>query len=190
MELDEIKSRIELRQGDITEVEADAIVNAANTDLILGAGVSGAIGRAGGKAIQDDCDRIRSVPIGEAVVTAAGALRARHVIHAVSMEIGHFTTERNVALATRNALRRAEELKLKTVAFPAIGTGAAALAPEFSARAMLGAIADHMASGSAIEHVYIVLYNEDVFQAFREVLDNLRLDRRPPRNRPGNGRPQ
>lgn len=187
MELDEIKSRIELRQGDITEVEADAIVNAANTDLILGAGVSGAIGRKGGRVIQDECDRIRSAQVGEAVVTAAGGLKAKYVIHAVSMEIGHFTTESNVALATRNALRRAEELKLRTIAFPAIGTGAAALAPEFSARAMLEAVADHLAAGSSLERVYFVLFNDETYQAFREALDNLTLDRRQRRNRHGNG---
>ncbi len=186
MELDEIKSKIELRQGDITEVEADAIVNAANTDLILGAGVSGAIGRRGGKVVQDECDRISSAQVGEAVVTAAGDLKAKYVIHAVSMEIGHFTTESNVALATRNALRRAEELKLRTIAFPAIGTGAAALAPEFSARAMLETTADHLAGGTGLDHIFFVLFNEETFEAFRETLERLTLDRRQRRNRPGN----
>jgi O-acetyl-ADP-ribose deacetylase (regulator of RNase III) len=183
MDLDAIKAKIELRQGDITEVEADAIVNSANTDLILGAGVSGAIGRAGGKVIQEECDRIRSVPLGEAVVTAAGALRARYVIHAVSMEIGHFTTEENVALATRSALRRAEELKLRTVAFPAIGTGAAALAFEYSARAMLETMADHVAGGTGLDRIVVVLFDEEVLEAFREALDALGTQPRPRRGR-------
>ncbi|MBM4032775.1 MAG: macro domain-containing protein [Planctomycetes bacterium] len=173
MDLEAAKAKIELMQGDITEMEADAIVNAANSDLILGAGVSGAIGRRGGKVIQDECDRIRFVPLGDAVVTAAGELKARYVIHAVSMEIGHFTTERNVALATRNALLRAEELKLKTIAFPAIGTGAAALAPEFSARAMLETMADHVSRGTSLEHIYVVLFNEEILAVFKEVFDQL-----------------
>ena len=175
MDLDAVKSRIVLQQGDITEMEADAIVNAANTDLILGAGVSGAIGRAGGTVVQDECNAIRHVPVGEAVATAAGKLRAKHVIHAVSMEIGHFTSEENVARATRSALRRAEELNLRTLAFPAIGTGAAALAPEFSARTMLETMADYLAAGSAIERIYVVLFNEELLATFREVYDHLAL---------------
>jgi len=186
MELDAIKAKIELREGDITEIEADAIVNSANTDLILGAGVSGAIGRKGGKVVQDECDKIRSVPLGDAVVTAAGALKAKYVIHAVSMEIGHFTTEDNVALATRNSLRRAEELKLRTVAFPALGTGAAALAPEFSARAMLETIAEHVARGTGLEHIYVVLFNAEMLAAFQEAFAQLGTQpHRPRRQRPG-----
>jgi len=186
MDLDAIKAKIELRQGDITEVEADAIVNSANTDLILGAGVSGAIGRRGGKVVQDECNQIRSAALGEAVVTAAGALKAKHVIHAVSMEIGHFTTEENVALATRNALRRADELKLRTVALPAIGTGAAALAAEYSARAMLETAADHVAAGTGLEKICFVLFNEETFEAFREAFDRLGTQPRPSRGRHGN----
>ncbi|MBM4038222.1 MAG: hypothetical protein FJ290_06870 [Planctomycetes bacterium] len=185
MDIEAIKAKIELQQGDITTVEADAIVNSANTDLILGAGVSGAIGRAGGKAIQDECDAIRFVPLGDAVATTAGALKAKYVIHAVSMEIGHFTTEGSVARATRSALRRADELKLRTVAFPAIGTGAAALAPEFSARAMFETIADHVAEGTGLEHICVVLFNEDLFQVFKEALDQLSLQPRPRRGRGG-----
>ena len=183
MDLEAIKAKIELKQGDITEIEADAIVNSANTDLILGAGVSGAIGRKGGQAIQDDCDAIRSVPLGDAVATVAGELKAKHVIHAVSMEIGHFTTEENVARATRSALRVADELKLRTVAFPAIGTGAAALAPEYSACSMLETIAEYVAAGTGLEHIYVVLFNEDLFQVFKEALDQLGTQRGPRRPR-------
>ena len=186
MELDEIKGKIELRQGDITEMEVDAIVNSANSDLILGAGVSGAIGRKGGNVVQEECNTIRFVPVGEAVVTAAGALKAKYVIHAASMEVGHFTTEENVALATRSALVRAEELKLKTLAFPAIGTGAAALAPEYSARAMLETMVEHLAGGTGLDLIYVVLFNEEMLEAFREVFGALTLQ--PPRR--GGRRPR
>ncbi|HUT33391.1 MAG TPA: macro domain-containing protein [Planctomycetota bacterium] len=185
MDLEAIKAKIELREGDITEIEVDAIVNSANTDLILGAGVSGAIGRKGGKAIQEECDAIRSVPLGEAIVTTAGELKAKCIIHAVSMEIGHFTTEDNVALATRNALRRADERKLRTLAFPAIGTGAAALAPEYSARAMLETVAEHLAGGTGLDRIYFVLFKDEMLQAFREALDQLGTQRRTRRGRPG-----
>lgn len=190
MDIEEIKGRIELRQGDITEMEADAIVNSANTDLIMGAGVSGAIGRKGGPVIQDECDRVGSVRVGRAVATSGGVLRARHVIHAASMEIGHFTTEQDVRAATLSALRLAEELGARTVAFPAIGTGAAALAPDYSARAMFGALSRHFSARAGIERVYVVLYNEETFEAFRRAFERLGQGRRGRgrrRGRPGNG---
>jgi O-acetyl-ADP-ribose deacetylase (regulator of RNase III) len=183
MELDEIKERIELRQGDITEMDVDAIVSAANSDLILGTGVSGAIGRRGGAVIQQECERIGAIAVGEAVATAGGDLKARYVIHAASMEVGHFTTEKNVGLATRNALLRAEELGLRTVAFPAIGTGAAALAPEYSARAMLNAVVRHLGGQSGLERIHFVLFNEEILTAFQEAYERLGKPRRP-RRRP------
>jgi len=184
MELDEIKAKLELRQGDITEVEVDAIVNSANSDLILGAGVAGAIGRKGGSVIQEECDKIGSIPVGEAVATSAGALSAKYVIHAASMEVGHFTTEKNVALATSNALVRAEELKLRTLAFPAIGAGVAGLPAERSARAMLETVVRHLSQGSGLERVHFVLFDEETLAAFREVYERLGAPRRPRSRRP------
>ncbi len=190
MDIEEIKRRVELRQGDITEMEVDTIVNSANTDLIMGAGVSGAISRKGGPVIQQECDKIGSVRVGESVATSAGALRAKHVIHAASMEIGHFTTERDVGMATLSALRLAERLGARTVALPAIGTGAAALAPDYSARAMFGAIVRHFSSTqSKIERVYLVPYNERTFEAFRRAFERLGQGRRArPRRRGGQGK--
>jgi len=184
MDLTEVKERIELRHGDITEMEVDAIVSAANTDLILGAGVSGAIGRKGGDVVQQECDEIQSVPLGEAVATAAGALKARYVIHAASMEIGHFAKERNIERATRNALVQAEKLKLKTIALPAIGTGVAAFPADQCARVMLGAVARHLAGQSGLERVYFVFFDADTLEAFRGAFEQLG---QPPDERPGNG---
>src|SRR5256885_7246140 len=80
--------KIVIRQGDLTEMDTDAIVNAANNDLILGAGVAGAIRRRGGEEIQRECDAIGSIPVGYAAITSGGKLRARHVIHAASMSLG------------------------------------------------------------------------------------------------------
>jgi len=193
MELDEIKRRIELREGDVTEmeVEVDAIVNSANSDLILGTGVAAAIGRKGGKVIQEECNRIGSIEVGEAVVTTAGALKVKHIIHAASMEVGHFATERNIARATRSALLRAEELKLQTIAFPAIGTGVAAFPVHHCARVMFDVVARHLAQGSSLQRVFFVLYDAEALETFREAFEQLGAPAPPPprdrRPRPNGG---
>jgi len=108
------KDRIRILQGDLTAQDADAIVNAANNDLQLGGGVAGAIRRKGGPAIQEECDRIGPIPLGEAAVTSAGCcagggnLKARYVIHAASMRLGEATSEANLRASTRASLLRAK----------------------------------------------------------------------------------
>src|SRR5580658_2749219 len=97
-------AKITMRQGDLTDAEVDAIVNAANNDLMLGAGVAGAIRRKGGPAIQQECDRIGPIALGEAVVTTGGNLKAKFVIHAASMHLGGRTSEENLRASTRNSL--------------------------------------------------------------------------------------
>src|SRR5579863_6870906 len=99
------RSRVELRKGDLTAAKVDAIVNAANNDLILGGGVAGAIRTRGGPSIQEECHRIGPIPIGEAAITGGGNLPARHVIHAASMELGGRTAEPGLRESTRNSLR-------------------------------------------------------------------------------------
>lgn len=173
MDLTEIKERIELRQGDIAEIEADAVVNAANTDLILGAGVSGAIGRKGGDVIQEECDAIGSVPLGEVVVTSAGAIKAQYVIHAASLEIGHFARDRDIERATRSALQEAEKRQVRIIAFPAIGTGVAAFPADKCAQIMLAVVAKHLAGGSGIERVLFVLFDPDTLEAFQQAFEQL-----------------
>src|SRR6185437_12857635 len=111
------RSAIVLRKGDLTEAAVDAIVNAANNDLILGGGVAGAIRAKGGPSIQAECDKLGPIPIGEAAITGAGRLRARHVIHAASMRLGGRTSEAALRDSTRNSLKRAAEQGLKSVAF-------------------------------------------------------------------------
>src|ERR1700729_4023398 len=108
------RERVGLRQGDITQAQVDAIVNAANNDLILGGGVAGAIRAKGGPSIQAECDKLGPIPIGEAVLTGAGKLRARYVIHAASMQLGRRTSEAALRNSTRNSLKRAAEQKLKS----------------------------------------------------------------------------
>ena len=118
------RERIVIKRGDITEETTDAIVNAANTELMLGAGVAGAIRRKGGPTIQAQCTAHGGVPLGEAAITAAGDLKAKHVIHAASMGLGGpLTTERSLRDSVRNSLLRSTEHGLKSIAFPAIGTG-------------------------------------------------------------------
>ena len=117
------QSRVELVEGDITEMDTEAIVNAANDRLILGAGVAGAIRSKGGPGIQEECDTIGGTYVGGAVVTGGGNLKARYVIHAVGPRMGEGDEDRKLGEATLNSLKRAEEHHMKSIAFPAISTG-------------------------------------------------------------------
>jgi len=164
--------RIELTVGDITEVEVDAVVNAANNRLQLGGGVAGAIRRKGGPSIQKECDEIGPIPLGEAAVTGAGWLHAKYVIHAASMALGQETTAENLVASTRNSLLRADEHQLKTIAFPAVGTGIAGFPLEECARLMLDTVRRHLDSGqSTLEKVLFVLYDQAAYDAFATELD-------------------
>ncbi|RIH87060.1 macro domain-containing protein [Calidithermus roseus] len=129
-------ARIHVAQGDITDFVGDAIVNAANNHLILGAGVAGAIHRKGGPEIQEECDRHGKIRVGEAAITGAGRLPVRYVIHAAAMGDEPATLE-TVRSATRHALRLALEHGLKTIAFPLLGTGVAGLPRDEVIRVML-----------------------------------------------------
>lgn len=162
-------------KGDITELEVDAIVNAANNELILGAGVAGAIRTKGGPRIQEECDRIGSIRLGEAAVTTAGNLKAYYVIHAASMEMGEETTAGNLRSSTRNSLLRAEEKGLKTIAFPAIGTGIAGFPMQDCARIMIGEVLEHLKSHSSLEKIYFVLYDDAALKVFEETYRKLAL---------------
>ncbi|TBH15336.1 macro domain-containing protein [Thermus thermamylovorans] len=129
-------ARIRVAEGDITEFQGDAIVNAANNHLKLGAGVAGAILRKGGLSIQEECDRIGPIRVGEAAVTGGGNLGVRYVIHAAVLGDEPASLE-SVRQATRSALEKAGELGLKTVAFPLLGTGVGGLPVAKVAQAML-----------------------------------------------------
>lgn len=135
---------ISLREGDITEADVDAIVNAANTQLVLGGGVAGAIRERGGPAIQAECDRLAPVPTGDAVMTGAGRLRARHVIHAVGPMRGDGEEEALIAKATRSVLEVATANDLSSIAMVAISSGIFGVPKEICARAMLGALVTYL----------------------------------------------
>lgn len=164
-----IAEKIVIQQGDITEMDTDAIVNAANNDLVLGAGVAGAIHRKGGESIQTECNAIGSIPVGYAAITGGGKLKARYVIHAASMGLGGVrTTAKSLRTSTAHSLRLAEERGLKTIAFPAVGTGVSGFPIAECAEIMLGEAIEHLKQGSAIEKIYFVLFDAVSKDAFTE----------------------
>jgi O-acetyl-ADP-ribose deacetylase (regulator of RNase III) len=168
-----MKAKIYFVKSDITAMAVDAIVNAANTDLVLGAGVAGAIRRKGGDKIQEECDRIGSIPLGEAAVTTGGNLKALYVVHAASMRLGGQTTADSLRLATRNSLLRAEEKTIKSIAFPAIGTGVAGSPMEECARIMIREVLEHLKSRTSLEKICFVLFDEAALKVFEDTYQQL-----------------
>lgn len=179
--------QIEFRLGDITEQpDIEAIVNAANTHLVLGSGVAGAIHRKGGEIINEEGRRQAPIRLGEAAVTTAGALPNKYVIHAAAM--GYRVEDRDVpkkpgtgssaeiiSNATINSLKRAEELKLKSIAFPALATGVARFPVDECAEAMIGAVQSYAAAHphSTIERVVFVLFTGSDYQVFKRIAEEL-----------------
>lgn len=157
---------VEFVKGDITEADVEAIVNAANTDLKLGAGVAGAIRRKGGPTIQEECDRIGPIELGEAAVTGGGQLKARFVIHAAGMDLDGGVTPSSCQRATINSLRHAEQKQLRSIGFPAIGTGIGGLDMPRCARMMLQAVRDHQPV--SLERVVFVLYDDEALKTFQQ----------------------
>ena len=169
--------RIHIQQGDITEVDVDAIVNAANNDLILGAGVAGAIYRKGGESIQQECNEIGSIPVGYAAITRAGKLKARYVIHAASMGLGDIrTTAKSLRTSTAHSLRIAGEYKLKSIAFPAVGTGVSGFPMEECAQIMLTEVIQHLQGETSVDNVYFVLFDSRARDTFQSAWDKLQND--------------
>ena len=164
-----IGEKIILMQGDLTEMDVDAIVNAANNDLQLGGGVAGAIRRKGGDAIQRECDNIGSIPIGGAAITSGGKLRARFVIHAASMQLGGETTARALRTSTMHSLRIASERELRSIAFPAVGTGIAGFPLSECAQVMLREVVEHLKGPTSLEKVHFVLFDARALAAFEKV---------------------
>jgi len=166
-----MKEKIILQQGDITGSAVDAIVNAANLELIMGGGVAGAIHKKGGPSIQEECNKLAPIPLGEAAITGAGTLKAKYVIHAASMGLkGPLTTRESLLNSTKNSLKRAEEKKINSIAFPAIGTGIAGFPKEQCAQIMVDTILEHLKKGSSLEKVYIVFFKGNIHDAFEKYL--------------------
>jgi O-acetyl-ADP-ribose deacetylase (regulator of RNase III) len=164
-----LADRIEIRQSDITEMDCDAIVNAANNDLQLGGGVAGAIRRKGGHRIQDECNEIGTIPVGGAAITSGGDLKARYVIHAASMQLGGETSAQPLRTSTAHSLRIASQKSLKTIAFPAVGTGIAGFPLKECAEIMLREVEKHLKGPTSIEKVYFVLFDAEALGVFKKV---------------------
>ncbi len=169
---------LSLVEGDITEAAVDAIVNAANESLQLGGGVAGAIRTKGGARIQEECNRLGPIQVGQAVLTSGGNLRARYVIHAVGPRMGEGNEDGKLADATRSALRLANEHQLARVAFPAISTGIFGYPKDRCAKVMLEtAVAFCENEKTSLREVEFVLYGSDTFGHFQAELDRLRSER-------------
>ena len=163
-----------LVQGDITEMDTDAIVNAANKDLILGAGVAGAIRTKGGPAIQEECDNIGGAPVGGAAITTGGDLKARYVIHAVGPRMGEGDEDRKLADATLNSLKLANEKGLASITFPAISTGIFGFPKDRCARIMLSSVAETLKKeDTSLKKVVFCLWGEETMQVFQNEAEEM-----------------
>jgi len=168
------RARVDLTRGDITQATVDAIVNAANSSLLGGGGVDGAIHRAGGPAILEECRRIRTAqgPLtpGEAVMTGAGRLPCRHVIHTVGpvWSGGHNGEPLTLARCYRNSLALAAAHGLRSIAFPSISTGAYGYPVADAAAVALGAVHEVIEEGSPLELVRFVLFSDSDLAVYRQ----------------------
>jgi O-acetyl-ADP-ribose deacetylase (regulator of RNase III) len=167
-------TRIVLKEGDITGESVDAIVNAANSSLILGSGVAGAIREKGGPTIQAECEAHGPVEVGGAALTGAGSLEARWVIHAAGMRIGGQVSEESLRSTLRATLTLAEDQGCRSLALPAIGAGVGGLSLQTCAEISLAEVRAHIearADASSLEEVRFVLLGEPAYRVFEMVND-------------------
>jgi len=165
------QSTLEVIQGDITEMETDAIVNAANAKLIMGGGVAGAILRKGGGIIQDECHKIGGTHVGGAVITTGGNLKAKHVIHAVGPRFGEGNEDEKLRSATLNSLSLADKHRLKSIAFPAISTGIFGFPVDRCAKIMLSTAIEYVKGKTGLERIVFCLFSKETFNIFLKELE-------------------
>lgn len=161
---------VEVCEGDISQIEADALVNAANNHLWMGSGVAGALKEAGGQEIEKEAMKKGPVSRGDVVVTGAGKLKARYVIHAAVMGQDLRTDAETIQKATENSLRIADTLGCRSLAFPAFGTGVGGFPVEECARIMIWTVREHATSATGIDKIIFVLYGEPSFRVFQKAL--------------------
>jgi len=169
------KSRLSLVEGDITKEETEAIVNAANSRLAGGGGVDGAIHRAGGPSIMEECRKIGGCPTGKAVITTGGNLKARYVIHAVGpvYRDGSKGEAELLKSAYLECLKLASKNKIKSIAFPALSAGAYGYPLNEAARIALKTSGDYMKEHPEIELIRFVLFGNATYRVFEEELKKL-----------------
>lgn len=161
---------LELVEGDITDLDVEAIVNPANEKLILGGGVAGVIKRKGGPTVQDECKRIGSTPVGTAVITGAGKMKFKHILHAVGPRMGEGDEDRKLASAVRASLALADRHGLRSLAVPAISTGNFGFPMDRAARITLTEVHRYLQGGTKLQRVVVVLYDEDAYKVFAREL--------------------
>lgn len=175
-----IRNKVEVIKGDITHVHVDAMVNAANSSLLGGGGVDGAIHRAGGSVIMEECKKIVArqggCETGQAVITTAGNLPAKFVIHTVGpvWSGGHRSEEQQLANCYRNSLQLAAENHCRTVAFPNISTGVYRFPKDKAARIALDTVGMFLSGSEALEKVYFVCFDEDNYRLIKQLLIGLK----------------
>ena len=161
---------ITCKKGDITESQADAIVNAANNHLWMGGGVAGAIKRKGGQSVEIEAVAQGPITVGEAVATKAGKLSAKCVIHAAVMGQDLITDEDKIRSATQNSLLRAEELKLTSIDFPALGTGVGGFPVNLAAKVMIDVAKEFLKDPRSLKTIGFILFDEMAFLTFKQIL--------------------
>jgi O-acetyl-ADP-ribose deacetylase (regulator of RNase III) len=165
-----VAGTVEVLDVDITTLEVDAIANAANTRLLHGGGVAGAISRAGGPAVQDESDRKAPIGLGEAVETTAGQMPSRWVIHAATMELGGPTSADIIRRATAATLWKAEELNARSLALVAFGTGVGGFPLDQAAEIEVEEVRRHLQAGSRLERVVFAVHGDAARDAFEHAL--------------------
>jgi O-acetyl-ADP-ribose deacetylase (regulator of RNase III)/ADP-ribose pyrophosphatase YjhB (NUDIX family) len=164
-------TQIEVIKGDITEIKADAIVNAANNQLKMGGGVAGAILKKGGPEIQKEADKITPIKVGESAVTGAGSLKARYVIHAATMAMDFKTNQEIIRQATRSSLDITKEKEIKSLAFCALGCGVGRFPLDKAARIMLEEVIKYAKWNHNLKKVIFVLYEDKAYKIFLDILN-------------------
>ena len=159
---------LEVLQADVTQLEVDAIANAANTDLVHGGGVAAAISRAGGPAVQAESREVAPIALGDAVETTAGDMPARWVIHAATMELGGPTSGEIIERATRSTLEKAEALGCRSLALVAFGTGVGGFSLGEAADIMVGVTRAH--EPRSLERVVFAVHGDEAERAFRDAV--------------------
>ncbi len=164
-------SLLEVIEADITEMKTEAIVNAANAQLILGGGVAGAIKRKGGPEIQEECSTIGGTFVGGAVITNAGNLKTKYVIHAVGPRMGEGNEDEKLKNATLNSLKIADKNNIKSISFPAISTGIFGYPTVKCAEIMLKTTVDYIKGPTGLEKVVFCLFGNDSYNIFAKQLE-------------------
>lgn len=170
MKADIGNSVIELLDGDITEMDTDSIVNAANSMLIMGGGVAGAIRRKGGLTIQMECLKIGKTPVGGAAITTGGKLKAKYVIHAVGPRMGEGNEDEKLKNATLNSLKMADKNNLKSISFPAISAGIFGFPIDRCAEIMLRTTIEYLQGATGLTRIVFCLYGSESYAVFENQL--------------------